>query len=81
MQQISLTTPANSIIYLPKDPGLPYGEPMWPIANFQVVSALLYPRTIIAFSPDLVPQQDSTLKTYLIKFDPTSNQTEKLIEL
>lgn len=81
MRMISANTPQDSTIYLPRDPGIAYGEPMWPIANFQVVSALLYPRTIIAFSPDLIPQKDPSAKTFIIKFDPAHNPSEELIKL
>jgi len=81
MRMVSANTPEDSIVYLPSDPKIPYGEPMWPISNFQVVSSLLYPRTVIAFVPGIIPLKGPRGKTFIIKFDPSLGQLEELIEL
>lgn len=74
MQWIKENTPEHSTIYLPPDPGITYGEPMWPIAHIQVVSALLYPRQVVGHTQGVIPHKYSNSPTYVIKFNGYPDQ-------
>lgn len=81
MRKVKSETPSSSGIYLPQEPNLTYGEPMWPIANIQIVNALLYPRTVMAYDPNYYYTKDQEANTYIIQFDPALDQSESLIKL
>ena len=63
ISQVKALTPDDGTIYL-SPIQIIYGERMWPIANLQITSALLFPRKVIFFNDKSLT--DSDYSTYVV---------------